>query len=372
MQDIFSKLPPGTLSTQNNPNAGNVAKQIEVNLARAKEYQSKPEWYIRNEHVLVRMLKTMQSPSTVSPIDIYFNGVDLISSIDGVMGILSDTNQRMLDHKGNFYSDAVSEYMFDFRNNIGIASFNQMLFKTPAVKVFYHPYTSMDFKPLDGDVTYSPSLTPYCVIGIDIALLYTQYHVWLDQNKGEIDGASANRFLFSQVISKMLDSHLEQAIANRFIAYYTGNPTLLSNVVSRTPYPITDMHKQVDELLVAQVDAVRRSKADFYTVLSSVPIVSKSLLEVSRMPSMPRLRQLRWIGIVGRLELIGALCINDTTGVTGKNSNAIGYWKEQMKVMSNDVIVDLPKAPLLDRRLKEVQDIIVNGTRIDQTVPAVI
>ena len=368
MHDIFTLLPPGTLATQGNANASNVAKGIRDNLTRAIAYQSKPEFYLRNEHILVRLLKTMPAPSTNIPSEIYFAGIDLISTVDGAMGILSEGNSLAGNNKGNFYSDNVIEYIFDFRSTVPIANFAKDLFKYSAVKVFYHPYTSLDYKPVDGALAYASPNAPYCVIGIDIALLYTQYHVWMDNLGKSTNGkpafATANNFAYGQVIAKMLESHVLQAITNRFIALYANEPNRLSTVTTRTPYSIVDHHKAVDDLLTAQIDTVRRAKMDFYTVMGSIPIAEYSLLDSSRLPKLPRVSQLRFIQLMARLELSISLGLNDEFGPTGMNASALQYWNVLYGTLENNSSLEVKYPAEANKRLTELEEILRKRKRL--------
>jgi hypothetical protein len=364
MLDIFTHVPLGTLATQNNPNASNVAKAIRENLKRAITYQSKPEWYVRNEHVLVRLLKMMPAPSSNIPSEIYFGGIDLVGMVDGALGILSEENAQSKGNRGNFYSEGITEILFDFRSTVPIAHFARDLFNYSAAKVFYHPYTCLDFKPIDGGVSYPSPSAPYCAIGIDIALLYTQYHVWADQQRDKNPAPTVNNFVFQFVLARLLESHIAQAIGNRFIAIYTNREDKLSNVVTRAPYSIVDNSKAIDDLLRGQVDVIRRGKLDFSTLMGSVPVLEQSLLETSRIPRLPRVNQMFFVKLVSRVELMIALGLNDMNGPTGANGDAMRYWDSLYRRLERDVLTEavLPKEATL--RLVELSKVIRNDVRL--------
>jgi hypothetical protein len=363
MFDLFTKAAPANLITQRNPNAKQVERLLVDNLSKAVEYQSKPEWYLRNEHLLVKLIMAMASPSSNIPTDIYFNGVDLVGSVDQMFGILSDGNQRAKAGQGNFYSDNVKEIYFDYRADIPLGRFKEELFKVPAVKVFKHPYNCIDYKPLDGNIGYGCSELPYCVIGIDIALLYTQYHVWFDSIKDMGTKPSIHNFVFSRVLSKMLDSHVQVALTNRFLTHYRGEKDNLAFTTTKLPYFVHDVHTEIDKVYAQLVHELSRTAYDFSSILGSVPVMENTALEALRLPIRARVPQTRWINYISRMNVIDSLFGHCPDATLPKSSDILLEWKNLSRNILADMNLSYPWTPSLEPEVKRIATRLFNQTR---------
>lgn len=309
---------------------------------------------VHNEHFLVRLLEQLGSPSNNDIRSWYYTAEDMISIIDQPYGIISETNGIARVHRGIFLTGHAAEIFFDFRTTVDLDTLEEDILEIPAVKVFSHPYSGISYSPLTGrQPIISEALSDYAVIGLDIALLYTQYHIWLKLRNDSKSNKTIHNFIADYPLLNAVGSYNEQAVWNRILCIATGIEP--ANGVIRQMWFNSAYREQIDDAIRKQIAFIKSQQLTFPEVLKALPsIYHRNQLESLMLPEVMMNRQMRWVMLTARLQAFKLLASRDLKTGAGNDNQYYNEWREGLLRLSSDRAANFPSSPDIEDSIREL------------------
>lgn len=335
------------------PGLRQVRIHIQAEVKKAISYYQESNKFVENSHLLVRLLQTMPAPVNSDIRSWYYSAEDMVSGLDTQLGILSDTNGSAKIHSGNFMGQGVGEIYLDYRAEINfVTDLDKMLTLSP-IRILYHPYTTLRHRPLDGDDFGKASNGDFAVIGIDIALLYTQYHLWWRKKEKEHSPDSIHKFIYAYPMANAVCSFIDVAVYNRIYNLTVGLPN--SPHKTKLPYAQVDYTNQLDAVLRKQIETMKRTPMSYRDCLRHMPaIFEDDQFHVMRLPKVLLAKQTRWTFTVARLKVTELLLAGKLGGGTGENNYYTDEWKHDFGVLRTDRSPNLPTTIGIESLVKEI------------------
>ena len=159
------------------PSLSPVLKEFKISINKVMNYYRTGESFVSNEHLLVRIIKQIPAPQGEDIRRWYYNAQDYAEGICGMFDIIDSTNFSAKPAQ-KLFMGGIGEILVSINRPITMNLQVKDWLDTDSVVVLSHPYTDMRVRPLDGHEFTRPILGDHAVIGIDLALLYVQYHLW--------------------------------------------------------------------------------------------------------------------------------------------------------------------------------------------------
>lgn len=141
---------------------------------------------------------------------------------------------------------------------------------TPTVQALHHPLESLmcTTEPITDTVT-----DIFAVVGVDIAALVLQYHLWyrVNMSKPKLLQETISQFIGKYVVPNMLESHLDIAMRNRLPRLMSGEPA--DKEQYRSPIHTVSVDEYIDDAFYSILDKLKRKRLTIATVSSKVPLL---------------------------------------------------------------------------------------------------
>ena len=335
------------------PGLRQVRLHIQAEVKKAIAYYRDPNKFVDNTHPLVRLLQSMPAPVNSDIRSWYYTAEDMIGGLDTQLSILSDTNGSAKIHSNVFMGQGVGEIYFDYRTPVKfVTDLDEMLDLSP-IKILSHPYTTLRHRPLDGDDFGKPCNGDFAVIGIDIALLYTQYHLWWRKKEETHSRDSIHKFLYAYPLANAIRSFIDISVYNRIFNHTVGLPNSLHK--TRLPYAQVDYTNQLDVVLNKQIATMHRTPMSYRDCLRHMPaIFEEDQFHVMRLPKVIMAKQIRWTFTVARLTVTQLLLAGKLGAGTGENNYYTDEWKHDFGVLRTDRSPSLPTTSGIEALIKEI------------------
>lgn len=263
------------------PEMNNFKHVIMSNYEECSSYWRDMNWSVRGDHILVAILNAAVDIISDNPLDIYRYTQDTIEQHTSARGFVSSITYGRVQPKSYFYGKDCQEI---YVNQSFDDAIEQMVTKPwqywESIRIVEHPFTSLDLQLANGKLRHSGE-SGLCILKMDIALMYTQYRMWLNSSRSKYaDGThkAITNFIHSYPIVNLLKTHLERAWFNRFFAIALGQP--ISNQKDDTRLMLRNPYIDSDKVLKRMDETVRRSRANFHEWICWMPgIYCKHLKE---------------------------------------------------------------------------------------------
>lgn len=282
MFDLFTSGVPYRIGVTLPSNNRNVAREINTLIDRVYHRQMELSPIVPNDHFLVRLLKALPRPLVDDPHSVYFTGEDLANQYDQMFNILSTNNGTAKLQVGGILSKASPELYLDYRHTLKPGDLSTRLLNMHAVTVIRHPYTSLSFRGIDGEYNVSPALCDYVIMGIDLPLLYTQFHIWQKQRIGAMRQASEEaEFVYRYVLCRLIKRCTMLSMGNQYHVSLHGLRTQDAQYRGLVNTQLGRDH--FSEIVDQQLTLMGRKPTDAYEFLSHLPVLGFDLYQINRL-----------------------------------------------------------------------------------------
>lgn len=340
------------------PTLPSIKQEFKKSINRVMNYFRDGDFFVDNDHLLVKLLKTFPAPQGDDIRRWYYQAQDLSEGIAGLHGIINAQNSRA-DVSQNLFLGGVGEILIEINRPISMNLRTEDWLNTDSIVCLYHPYTDMRVRPLDGKEFQRPIMGDHAVIGIDIALLYVQYHLWRRDIAPKIykDGKqpSIHKWVYQYPLVTALKSYLDMSMFNRFICFYKGiEPTKVSER-ARIPTTYVDFTDKLDECLKVQIGLLKAKQLSYPQILVNIPLLLKdNAFDFFHLDSGYVTRQIRWCYLAARLDVIKFLLEAGDMKTNGSDRYYDEKWRYGIRAINGEFVNTYPSTPLLLQKVKEL------------------
>lgn len=327
-----------------------IRRTYQERLTQLRQYYSERTMYLRNDHILVRLLT---------------HGLgSLHTDYSAFVYSHSDRTDSMIRHfqftgaasygkiwNGEFYGERSWEIIVGddayFDMEMAIRDWQSL---TP-VRVLTHPISDLGLALPNGKTNHvSEGLS---VIYINIPMLFLQYRRFIEEqlNQPETDGSerivSPKLFLYRYVLPNMMSSHVDHVFVNRLLNLFSEQP--MTTQIGRSPFFQADSGLQEGSGILGMIDnaqeeilrKITTTNMEFDQALKNIFTVSvDNALDLLIMPDLALTRQVWWSFLLARLKHTKFLLLAEKSANSGKN-----------RIYHNRAIIDLSR--LLDSHVLE-------------------
>lgn len=324
---------------------------VKSELNKAIAYYSGQGKVVNNKHLLSRLLKTLPTPLTGNVLS-WYNSIDDDGYVyHSTFGIIGESNARAKPVSGEILAANTSEIYYEFRQprNFDVP-FLEWVNKTPSVVVSSHGYTEFYAAPLLGNVPYV-SDDDYAVIGIDIPLLYCQYHLWKNDRVAKGILPLTELFIATVPLTQAMRSFNDVSMLNRIVKI-ASNQERVRQDNPRYPQGYKDYTDELDLSIVGHLARIKRAKLGYTDILKNLPLLhSTNIFEFSRLPMMMVSRQSRWIYLLDTLSILLLLATPEGI-VTGPHDRLYSeQWRMGLRFLSGDRVATLPTTKAIEDKI---------------------
>lgn len=276
-----------------------VEKKIVEDVDRVVQYYRNSGHAVKSEHLLCRLIGTMNVPLQYE-LDRYYevavarylyvaNSLRLTSSI-----------QVGAWHQGVFYRGS-KEIILTYHEEESPLELMKNWRDLQAVKVLTSPVNNLRYMLPDGHEHNTEQ--GLAVIGIDLPKLMIQYRGFYHEQRerwvrGESQQTTAH-FVMRYVLPNMLYSQTDQALLNRLMCLQSGEP--MGESLKRHPFYLSDYSGLLDKGLNEVLTRISTVKMDYRTLLSIIPSIFHD--RPYAMPDIAETRQVWWALFIARFQL---------------------------------------------------------------------
>jgi hypothetical protein len=308
-------------------------------LAAIREYYHNTLRFVPNQHLLVRLLLSMNvsfNRDIRNYVDVAGDQALMLSS---QLRVTSAMNHGFGFNPGVFYGSNVTEVIVIIDDPFDLKEAVDNWREMEPIRVLRHPFTDLSMGRPDGRYEQSNE-KGLAVIEIHAGKLALQYRLWSQQEKGDVEGSrkSVHNFISMYPLTNMIASHLDIALFNRMVALYEGKP--VAPYVKAHPFYIPDYTTKVDAVLKKQISIHENQRKDFTHLMVSTPLIwNDTLFEAMRLPHVIPTRQIKWALILARIPLIRFLVkFNDETN-NQQNTFYLAKLRMSLREMKNDHVL---------------------------------
>lgn len=340
------------------PSLSPVLKEFKISINKVMNYYRTGESFVSNEHLLVRIIKQIPAPQGEDIRRWYYNAQDYAEGICGMFDIIDSTNFSAKPAQ-KLFMGGIGEILVSINRPITMNLQVKDWLDTDSVVVLSHPYTDMRVRPLDGHEFTRPILGDHAVIGIDLALLYVQYHLWRRKvapeqfKNGSIP--TLHNWVYQYPLVNALRSYLNMSMYNRFYCLYKGYPATKYEERAKVGLAYTDYTHKLDDCLKLQIEWLKTQQLSYPELLANIPLImgnSPNALTFFRLDSAYVTRQIRWCYLAARINVIEFLLEAQDIKIKGSDRYYDDKWKYGIRNIASEFTSGYPTTPLLSERVK--------------------
>jgi hypothetical protein len=345
MIDLFSKEFTTRYPVVTPPQLEYVKKGLTQDFHKLQAYYTSTNRWVANQHILVRLLLTLNVSLNRRP-ELYADVVaDTALSLYAGLGLTSPSSQGTVHNIGTFYNRNVVEVLIAANEEFDPVKATEHWIHLEPVRVLRHPYTDLSMEIPDGRYP-ACNENPLAVIAINIPMLAIQYRAWrLSKGRVRDDGSEppVHEFIYSYVLVNMLLSHLNVAMQNRLQALYRKLP--VADFTRVHPCSIIDYSARFDQGAELLVSRYQREPMHFPEALRQmIAIDGPSMLEALKLPTVAPTRHIVWALLIARLPQMQWLIDIGRDTNNHKNVGDTGQFHMQLRelISSNALGQGLP------------------------------
>jgi hypothetical protein len=341
------------------PSLPGIAQDFKRTLDNTIKYYRNSSFFVDNDHLLIRLIKTLPEPITNEPRRWYYQAEDIVDSLGEIFGIFDSRTLKVKPHQDLFFN-TISEYLVSIRQPISTSLKLQDWLALDACKIIYHPFTDYRQRPMDGQYGQRPILGDYAVIGLDIPLLYVQYHIWLKLIAPKVYKAgsipSMHNWVYRYPLTDMMRRYNDMSFFNRLYARINNIPVTSHNERAKVSLSTVDYTERLDVAIQSQVDLFANQKYGAQQLLNSMPmLLSNNALEFFHIDYQYFSRQMRWVHFIAKLDLY-TLLIKDNT--EGNERVYTDKWKAGISGIRGDMSAGFPSTRGIDLKFLELEKLL--------------
>ena len=290
---------------------------------RYKQYRALNPGYLKNDHILARILGMVDIPFMGDLPDYYLQVSRIVNRLAGQMGFVTSAHHGRVSEKNDFYGKGISEIFIAIADDeISMADIWFNWRDMSPIRVLSHPVAGCGIIELNGSVNL-PGSKPgaVAVIEINIPLLACQYQLWRMAVRSlapEGTALSTAHFLTQVVIPNALLSHLDIAVMNTMHALMGADD--YTKVESDMPFYTADFYPKLEAGLKELIGRFTRENYFYKDILSNIPVFgNESLIQAIKMPDIAYTNQAIWALMIARLPVVAMLLKFDELGNNRKN-----------------------------------------------------
>lgn len=294
-----------------------------VYVKRYKQYRAINPAFVKNDHILMRVLAMVDVPFSGDLTSFYVSCQAIVNRIAGQMGFVTSAHRGRYRDDSQFYGKRTPEIIIAAeRDSITPAMIWYNWKNMSPVRVLSHPVSGVGLFELNGSADCSAGAYPGtpAVLELNIPLLACQYHLWRMANaynnpEGVI--VPTAHFISQVVIPNMFDSHLDVAVLNTFHELMGGEYTRMGNDM---PFFVTDYTKRLEDGLGDVLNKFKGQTHQWRDILSNIPTMTGgTAYDTVQLPDIAHTNQVIWALMVTRLPLIRMLLKLDAYSGNRKN-----------------------------------------------------
>lgn len=297
-----------------------IQRNMAMQLLQAKHYYATRILTVPNQHLLNRILTTGMPPIDY-PLERFLEVANARSPYVAKHFQLTSSIEVGKAHKDVFYGQGCTEFILSVEGYINPFGDMSAVYGTPCLKVLTQPTSELSYAVPNGQ-RYSDA-TGLSVVSIDIPKMLVQYRRFVLQKRhlasqGVETNSSTLRFIETQLLPQLLDSHLDSAWFNRVMnAYYGGDG---DDGARKLPMVLTDYTKHLDATAQDIVNRLKKSRSMYGHALQNIPaLFSKNMMEFLQLPDTAYTRQVWWLLVLSRFKAMKFL--TDIGGAAGVRVN---------------------------------------------------
>lgn len=277
----------------------NIKNRMIEDVTRIIEYYHTGTFFTRNDHILVKLIKTIATPLSYDLAR--YHEVTLARSLyaANALQLTSSIHAGRWFH-GQFYYDC-PERILAYNGLVDPEQVRAQWKHYEAVKVLECPVSNLNYLQPVG--LPQQSETGLAVIGIELDALMIQYRCFMEEQyqfRAQDSGYSlldAPHFVGRYVLPNMLKSQTDLALFNRMYNLLMGKP--MGQAYRRHPFHVSDYRSQLDKVLDLYLKRLGGSKKTLYAYQEQLPYCFQPPLS---MPDILDTRQVAWALFLTRLK----------------------------------------------------------------------
>lgn len=330
---------------------------LERNLEKLRAYYDRSHYSVRNEHILVRLLRSIGVNMNM-PLDRYYDIVDAKSLYIGRTFKMTSPIASGGLHKGTFYGPGSYEILWATTESFNPFLLNRHWQTAEPIKVLLHTHSDLDLLIPDG--TQSNFQEGVSVITINIPMLAVMYRAFcFEQARKTQQGESAETtamFVRNHLLPSMLPSQLDMSLFNRFLNFARGAPQEVNQ--KKHAVHTVDYSSYVDAYFEDLLEHLQKSPKPYDTILQLIPGVhGKNMLDILALPDVAMTRQITWAMLLTRLDAIDLLTLVAPDAGNVRNRSDNNYFLREFKILSQNQILNQLPAEVRDTTIRKIKDI---------------
>lgn len=263
---------------------------------------------IRSDHLLVKTLQSLNITFDGN-IDIYRGYVEArTAQMSGGLGYTSHLyrGKPFYGRQAQFYGGKTVEIAIAADDDFDLRNARETWKDWQPVRILAHPRSDITIETLDASNRFTES--GVCVIEVNIPMLACQYQLWKEEQQRLMVQIPRNtaHFVTMYPLTNAVYSHLDVSIFNRL------SKRLYKEAVGKAdravPFYTVDQSRRIDDVCDDIMARFTKTTLPWEDVLRNIPsLQGTSMLEVHRLPKMPRSNQVLWALIAARLNLVAFL-----------------------------------------------------------------
>lgn len=318
------------------PRMNNVRRGSMEQLGRLTEYITERQLYLPNNHLVIRLLKSLNVSMKTDVYD-YVNKVrDNIRTITHTLDFTSPTNAGKVHKPGTFLNPNIGEIIISNTETFDVDFAVKNWRKLTPLKFLDHPCSDISYGLPDGKYTLDHE-EGLAVISINVPMLALQYRCWLSEcmRSGAEQVPPLTAFVMTYPIMNMAKSHADIAIFNRL--YNEIHQYKNTGFTRRNPIALIDYTSTIDLVVNEYKTILLRTPLDFQVIIDNIPtLYHDNFHNAIRLPKLAPTRQIRWAIIASRLKMFHFLCVIDSHHKHYTNRDSLNEMREIIMDMEND------------------------------------
>lgn len=342
----------------NFPRMESIRRNSVLQLDKLTEYVTARQLFLPNNHVVIRLLKSINVSMKTDIYDYVYKVEDSVRTITHGLDFTNSTNRGKVHRPGQFINPNVGEIIISNTETFDVDFAIKNWQKLTPLKFLDHPCSDISYGLPNGNYTLDNE-EGLAVVLINIPMLALQYRCWLSEclKKNTDHVPPLASFVMAYPIMNMAKSHADIAMFNRL--YNEVHQYKNTGFVRRNAIALVDYSSSIDGVLKEYKDILIRTPLDFQTILDNIPsLYYGNFHNAVRLPKMASTRQLRWALLTSRLKIFHFLLTIDKIHNHFNNRNSVTEIREIIMDMENDNDVAKNLGTAETNRLVQIKDLV--------------
>lgn len=294
------------------PQLDYIKRTFQERLEILRQYYRERTFYLRNDHILVRLL--VSGLGSLKP------------SYEDFVRTATETSDRWIRHfqltgnvnygkiwYGMFYGEGSSEIIIGDNQDFDIDDAVKNWKRLSPVRVLTHAISDFGMTIPNGKNNHF--VDGLSVIYINIPMLMLQYRRFIEDQRSlaalenQETVISPRLFLYRYVLPGMMPSHMDHVVVNRLMNFYDGAPMTESYI--KSPFFQAEVGNNENSGIIANcntaqevvLNKITESQCHYDQILANIfTITEEDALDLLIMPDIPPTRQVWWAMLLARLK----------------------------------------------------------------------